>query len=120
MKKYLAILMVLVIGVLAGCGNTKIPEGITENEYKAIQRIIEVHDEFLDAKITSEEFREKLETLEDRLNSDTDIINSVGIYVSSSITASFKTGEVPYFEENRISDIEENRDEIQKIINDED
>lgn len=75
---------------------------MTESEYDIITRIIEVYDEYLDAEITSDEFEEKLDTLNGRLSSDSDISNTVAIYIRSSIwEASSLNGEISKIEEDR-------------------
>lgn len=115
-KRYLVILLVIVMSVVTGCGNsTKKPEGFTDDQYEAAQRLLEVYDEYLDAKITSEEFEDKCDILAGRLQEpeDSEEYNSDLRYIESCAS-------MVHWSIDDMKELQENRDAIQKILNGED
>ena len=67
MKRVIACFLIIICVILSGC-NT--PNELTENEYKACAKAVEVLDDYLDFTISKETAKSKLEEIANRIDYD--------------------------------------------------
>ena len=94
MKKTIAFIFAaaLILSLFSGCNKAKIQAlEITESEFNAAIKVIEITDNYLDFKITKDEAKSQIEDVESRII-EGDSIHSIGIgadisYISFALTS---------------------------------